>query len=86
MGRATARDDVFAVDCRVERLSLRSVDKEGGRGEEGGGGRVGAQHVGTGMGLGETKGRKVGGSSQRLAARKRVAVVNVIANATAKRI
>ena len=65
---------------------MRSVDKEWGKGKEGGGGRAGAQHVGTGMGLGEMNGRKVGGSKRRLAARKRVAVVKVIANATAKRI
>ena len=82
--RAIAREDVFAVDSRVERLWLRSVDKEGGKRREGEG-RTGAQHVGTGMGLGDIKGRKLGGSKRRLAARKRVAVVKVIANATAKR-
>ena len=46
---------------------------------------VGAQHVGTGMGLGEMKGRRLRGSNCKLAARKSVAVVKVIANATAKR-
>ena len=42
--------------------------------------------LGQGWVLGDIKGRKLGGSKRRLAARKRVAVVKVIANATAKRI
>ena len=46
---------------------------------------VGAQHVGTGMGLGGIKGMSVQGSNRELAARSRVAVVKVIANATANR-
>jgi len=83
--RAIARGDVFAVGSRVERLSSEGIDegevKQGYAGVD----KAGAQHVGTGMGLGEMKGRKVDGSSRRLAARRRVAVVKVIANATAKR-
>ncbi len=50
-----------------------------------GGNSVGAQHVGTGMGLGGMKGRRLRGSNRKLADRKRVAVVKVITNATAKR-
>jgi hypothetical protein len=46
---------------------------------------VSAPSTGTGMGLGEMKGRRLRGSNRKLAARKRVAVVKVIANATAKR-
>ncbi len=45
----------------------------------------GAQHVGTGIGLGGTGGRSERGSNLKLAARRRAAVVKVIANATAKR-
>ena len=53
--------------------------------EEVGEGSIGAQHVGTGVGLGGTNGKNVRGSSRKLAARIREAVVKVIANATAKR-
>ena len=41
--------------------------------------KAGAQHVGTGMGLGGIKGRNMRGSSRNLAARRRIAVVKVIA-------
>ena len=57
---------------------------EEGRGNMGKG-SVGAQHVGTDMGLGGMKGMRVQGSNRELAARRRVAVVKVIANATANR-
>ena len=45
----------------------------------------GAQHTGIVRGLGGTNGSKDRGKGRRLAARKSAAVVNVIANATAKR-
>ena len=76
---------MFADDSRVERVSLCGVEKERTGGRKEGVDRAGAQHVGTGMGLGGTKGRKLRGSNRKLAARRRVAVVKVIANATAKR-
>ena len=60
------------------------ASEEAGRGNMGKD-SVGAQHVGTGMGLGGIKGMSVQGSNRELAARSRVAVVKVIANATAKR-
>jgi hypothetical protein len=47
--------------------------------------REGAQQVGTARGLGGMKGNKDRGKRRRLAERIREAVVNVIANATAKR-
>lgn len=47
--------------------------------------REGAQHAGTGMDLGGTKGKREQGSSRKLAARSNEAVVKVMANATAKR-
>ena len=74
--RAGARKDVSAGCSRVESLLGKSVVGEGS---------IGAQHVGTGMGLGGIRGRRGEGSSRKLAARSRVAVVKVIANATAKR-
>jgi hypothetical protein len=47
--------------------------------------REGAQHVGTGMGLGGMRGKRVPGNRRKLAARRNEAVVKVIAKATAKR-
>ncbi len=83
--RAKARKDVFAVCSRVGLSLMQDVaSEEAGRGNMGRD-SVGAQHVGTGMGLGGMKGMSVQGSSRELAARSRVAVVNVIANATANR-
>ena len=63
---------------------LEFKDDDAGRGKAGAT-RDGDQHVGTGMGLGGIKGRREEGSSRKLAARIKVAVVKVIANATAKR-
>ena len=82
---ARARRDVFAVFSRVETLLVRSVTGEEARRGRVGRESVGAQHVGTGMGLGGKKGVRMRGSSRRLAARRSAAVVKVIANATAKR-
>jgi hypothetical protein len=48
-------------------------------------GREGAQHTGTAIGFGGIKGRREDGRRRRLAARIRLAVVNVIAKATEKR-
>ena len=45
---------------------------------------VGAQHVGTGMGLGGIKGRSGRGNNLKDAVRRREAVVNVMAKATVK--
>ena len=64
---------------------MGGAGEEEARGGNVGADRVGAQHVGTGIGLGGIKEERWEGSNRRLAARKRVAVVKVIANATAKR-
>ena len=82
---AEARKDVFAVFSRVEALLARSVAEGEARRGRVGKESVGAQHVGTGMGLGGKKGVSMRGNSRRLAARRSAAVVKVIANATAKR-
>ena len=75
--RAKAREDVFAVCTRV-------ADK-GAKWGIVGAAIEGAQHVGTGMGLGGMKGRSMRGNNRKLAARIRVAVVKVMANATENR-
>ena len=67
---AKARKDVFAVFSRVETLLVRSVTGEEARRGRVGRESVGAQHVGTGMGLGGKKGVRMRGSSRRLAARR----------------
>ncbi len=48
--------------------------------------KEGAQQVGTGIDLGGISERRLEGNSRREAARKREAVVKVIANATAKQV
>jgi hypothetical protein len=68
--------DVVLVDEYVEK---REDTLNEGLGKEG------AQHTGTAMGFGGRKGRREEGRSRRLAARIRLAVVNVIAKATEKR-
>ena len=85
MRRAEARKDVFAVRLHDERLSLGRAEEKEVRGGNTGASKAGAQHVGTGIGLGGIKERRLEGNIRGAAARKRVAVVKVIANATAKR-
>jgi hypothetical protein len=83
--RAKTHKDVSAGCSRVELSLMQDVtSEEAGRGNMGKD-SVGAQHVGTGMGLGGRKGISVQGNNRELAARSKVAVVKVIANATANR-
>ena len=62
--------------------SVREGAAERGKADAG---SVGAQHVGTGMGLGGIRGRSVRGNNLKEAVRRREAVVNVMAKATEKR-
>ena len=80
LGRAYARDDLF-VDVVLVDKYVRECEEaiKDGLGKEG------AQHTGTAMGFGGIKGRREDGRRRRLAARIRLAVVNVIAKATEKR-
>ena len=65
-------------------MSLERGEEEAG-GSKVGKDKEGAQQVGTGIDLGGISERRLEGNSRREAARKREAVVKVIANATAKR-
>ncbi len=80
--RAKARGNVCADFSRVNSMFVRSEEIER---VKVGVGIVGAQHVGTGMGLGGIKGRSAWGSNLKEAVRRREAVVKVMANATEKR-
>ena len=77
-----ARSDVCAVRFRVGSVFVREGAAERGKV---GVGSVGAQHVGTGMGLWGIKGRSVRGNNLKEAVRRREAVVKVMAKAAEKR-
>ncbi len=82
---AKARDIVCADEILVDgQLFLErqeAVEMDSKEEED----KDGAQHVGTGMGLGGRRGIIERGNIHKLAARSKVAVVKVIANETAKR-
>ncbi len=80
LGRTYARDGLFVDVVLVDKCVQEREDaiKEGL-------GKEGAQHTGTAIGFGGIKGRREDGRRRRLAARIRLAVVNVIAKAIEKR-
>ena len=80
--RAKARGNVCAGFSRVNSMFVRCEEVERGKVCAD---IVGAQLVGTGMGLGGIKGSSERGNNLKEAVRRREAVVKVMANATEKR-